>query len=77
MHNVVKKIESSLQKNLVSIGTGKYVFQNGVANYLIEPYSSSLLKITITIKLNTLDEIVSYAYYEKNQMKMTKWVERN
>lgn len=77
MHNVVKKIETSLQNNSLSIGTGQFEFQNGMAFYRIESYSSNLDKITITIKLGTLQEMICYAYYDKTQQKITKWVERN
>jgi hypothetical protein len=77
MHSAVKKIETALQSNLLSPGSGQYDFQNGQAIFRVESYSSNLLKITITIKLNTLEEIVGYAYYDSNQKKMTKWVERN
>lgn len=77
MHTAVKKVEASLQKYLISTGSGQYPFQNGVVSYRIEEYSSNLLKITLTLKLNTLEVNVSYAYYDKIQMKMTKWVERN
>lgn len=77
MHTAVKKIEASLQSNSLSIGTGEYLFHNGSANYRIETYSSSLLKTTVTIKLDTMEEIVGFVYYDKNQKKMIKWVERN
>lgn len=77
MHTAVKKIETALQGSLNSTGSGQYKFQTGLAIFRVESYSSNLLKITITIKLNTLEEIVGYAYYDINQKKMTKWVERN
>jgi hypothetical protein len=77
MHTAVKKIETALKSNLLSLGFGKYDYQTGQAIFRVESYSSNLLKITITIKLNTLEEIVGYAYYDINQKKMTKWVERN
>jgi hypothetical protein len=77
MHTSVKKIETALQGNLLSLGLGQYDFQSGESSFRVESYSSNLLKITITIKLNTLEEIVGYAYYDINQKKMTKWVERN
>jgi hypothetical protein len=77
MHTAVKKIETALKGNLLSPGFGKYDFRAGQAIFRVESYSSNLLKITITIKLNTLEEIVGYAYYDINQKKMTKWVERN
>jgi hypothetical protein len=77
MHTAVKKIETALQANFFSSGTSQYDFHTGQAIFRVEPYSSHLLKITITIKLNTLEEIVGYAYYDRYQMKMTKWVERN
>lgn len=77
MHTAVKKIETALQSSLISTGSGQYKFQTGLAIFRVESYSSNLLKITITIKLNTLEEIVGYAYYDINHKKMTKWVERN
>jgi hypothetical protein len=77
MHTTVKRVEKLLQNNLVTVGTGQFVFNTNSANYRIEVYSTNLLKVTITIKLNTLIEVTSYAYYDKNLKKMIKWVERN
>lgn len=77
MHTAVKKIETELQGNLLSPRAGQYNFQTGLAIFRVESYSSNLLKIIITIKLNTLEEIVGYAYYDVSQKRMTKWLERN
>jgi hypothetical protein len=77
MHTAVKKIETTLQANLSSAASGQYNFQTGQAIFRVESYTSYLLKITITIKLITLEEYVGYAYYDINQKKMTKWIERN
>lgn len=77
MHLTVKKIEASLINNSLSVGTGEYDFHNGTATFVIESISSSLLKATITIRLDTLEKNVGFAYYDKTQKKMTKWVERN
>jgi competence protein ComGG len=77
MHTAVKKIETELQSNILLPRYGQYDYQTGLAIFQVESYSSNLIKITITIKLNTLEEIVGYAYYDINQKKMTKWLERN
>jgi hypothetical protein len=77
MHIAVKKLEDLLQGNLLPLGTGKLLFSSGVANYRVESFSSTTYKITISLKLNTIVEIFGYAYYDRNQKKMIKWVERN
>lgn len=77
MHVSVKKLEVLLQNNLLPLGTGKLLFKSGVANYRVETYSSTIYKITISLKLNTIVEIFGYAYYDRNQKKVIKWVERN
>jgi hypothetical protein len=77
MHSSLKRIESSLQNNMLPIGSGQYVFQSGFANYRVESYSLNMLKVTINIKLHTLEENVGIAYYDKNQVKMIKWIEKN
>jgi hypothetical protein len=77
MHKAVKKIEATLQGGFSTIGTYQYNFSDSLVSYRIENQSDSLLKVTITIKLNSLEEAVGYAYYDKGQMKITKWAERN
>jgi hypothetical protein len=76
-HTALKKIEVSLLNNHLTIGTGVLVFHSGVVNYRIEAFTTSLLKITISIKLGTSGEVVGIAYYDKNQFKMVKWIEKN
>jgi hypothetical protein len=77
MLSAVKKVEAILQSSTPKIGISQYVFHDSMVTYRIENQSESLLKITITLKLNSLEEAVGYAYYDKGIMKITKWVERN
>jgi hypothetical protein len=77
MHIAVKKLERLLQNNLLPLGTEELLFASGLANYRVETFSSTTYKITITLKLDAIVEIFGYAYYDRNQKKMIKWVERN
>ncbi|HYK72377.1 MAG TPA: competence type IV pilus minor pilin ComGG [Pseudoneobacillus sp.] len=77
MHSAVKKIEEGLVSNNISIGTGQFAFKKGIVLYKVESYSSLLLRVTFTVKLNTLEEAAGISIYDKNQKKMIKWIEKN
>ncbi|MHC0035934.1 competence type IV pilus minor pilin ComGG [Pseudoneobacillus sp. C159] len=76
-HSTVKKLERYLQNTPNFTSSGLYVYNSGQANYLIESYSNQYLKVTISLKLTTMNEVEGTAFYDKTQYKMTKWLERN
>lgn len=77
MHSAVKKMEEGIERNSISVGTGQFVFKKGIVLYRVESYSSSLLRVTFTVKLNTSEEAAGVSFYDKNQKKMIKWIEKN
>jgi hypothetical protein len=77
LHSTVKKLESYLQNTPNYVSSGQIIYHSGIANYLIENYSNQHLKVTITLKLSTMNEVVGIAFYDKTQSKLTKWIEKN
>ncbi|MFD2446040.1 competence type IV pilus minor pilin ComGG [Bacillus sp. CGMCC 1.16607] len=71
------KLEKSLTDNEFLNSTGQYHYYNGTANYRIESLSSTMMKASITIRMNTSEEMFGYGLYDKNKMKMVKWIEKN
>ncbi|WP_442594880.1 competence type IV pilus minor pilin ComGG [Neobacillus sp. D3-1R] len=77
LHLAVKKVEEGLNHNSILIGSGQFTFKKGSVVYKVESYSTSLLRINFTVKLNTLEEAVGIGYYDKTKKIMIKWIEKN
>ncbi|WP_180954998.1 competence type IV pilus minor pilin ComGG [Bacillus sp. V3-13] len=75
--SAVKKVEKQLQSEMPIEPAGTYFFQEGEVAYNIGPVAGSVLQVTFILTIASGIETTSYAYYDSNLKKMTKWVEKN
>jgi ComG operon protein 7 len=76
MMSSVKKIEAMLQENPDLHTQGIFQYTNGKVDYEIYQITNSIIQTTFQLKLDTGEELVGYSFYDKDLMKMIKWVEK-
>lgn len=72
----VRKIETQLQNGELLQNSGVFSLQEGRVDFIKEDMGSSL-KFTFNLTLFSGEKSVGFAYYNKTQKKMIKWVEKN
>jgi hypothetical protein len=70
----VKKLEAELQTN-PTISNGTYPFKEGIVVFTKEDLGTTS-KFTMTLTLANGIQALGFSYYDKNLLKMVKWVER-
>jgi competence protein ComGG len=70
----VKKLEAELQTN-PTISNGTYLFKEGIVVFTKEDLGTTS-KFTMTLTLANGIQALGFSYYDKNLLKMVKWVER-
>ncbi|WP_445490478.1 competence type IV pilus minor pilin ComGG [Niallia sp. 03133] len=73
--STVKVIEKKLSNGEEFPLIGSYVYPNGTVSYKITKYSPTLEKVEYNFKANPNYHIWGMSYFDKEQKKMTKWLE--
>lgn len=72
----VRKVETQLQNGEMLQNPGVILLSDGRMDFTIED-TGTLLKITFNLTLSSGEKAIGFAYYNKTQKKMVKWVEKN
>lgn len=57
--------------------SGVRFFSDGEVEYNTEKLTDSLFKVTFDLKMESLPMLSGYGYYDKEEGKMIKWIEKN
>ncbi|MFT8319438.1 MAG: competence type IV pilus minor pilin ComGG [Bacillus sp. (in: firmicutes)] len=71
----LKNIEKKRSNEEELPNTGQYIYKHATVSYKITDYSSSVEKIEYSLIAPSNYRIWALSYYDKEQKKMTKWVE--
>ncbi|PLR99922.1 competence type IV pilus minor pilin ComGG [Bacillus sp. T33-2] len=78
MMGAVRQVERLLKDGTLQGSSGGTIqYRTGEVIYEIKPLTASTDQITFRLKLDTNEESIGFANYDKEMKKMTKWVERN
>lgn len=53
------------------------LFSDGEVEYRTEKLTESLFKVTFDLKMESLPVLTGFGYYDKEEGKMIKWIEKN
>ncbi|WP_170289629.1 competence type IV pilus minor pilin ComGG [Cytobacillus depressus] len=73
----VKEIERIFLEEDTKISSGELKFSDGNVHYRTSEISNSVYLITFSLSLEDHREITAYGYFDLEEGKMFKWVERN
>ncbi|GKU81168.1 competence type IV pilus minor pilin ComGG [Niallia sp. NCCP-28] len=74
--NTVKDIEGKLADQEIEGKIGKYIYNHGAVQYTIQKYSEAEEKIDYVLTAEPNYQINAISYFNAEQHKMTKWVEK-
>ena len=72
--STVKELEGELQSDNYKL-SGEYRYRKGEVTYSIEQISDILLKVEYRLYADKADPIIAYSYFDREENRMTKWVE--
>ncbi|EIJ78845.1 hypothetical protein PB1_14844 [Bacillus methanolicus PB1] len=77
MMSSVKKMEAMLQENPYLQSGGIFQYTNGKVYYKVNHVTNSIIQAAFELKLDSGEEFHGFCFYDKDLMKMIKWVEKN
>lgn len=74
--STVKDIERKLSNQELASKAGKYMYNYGTVQYTIQPYSEIEEKVDYLLTATPNYQINAISYFNIEQHKMTKWIEK-
>lgn len=74
----IKQAENQLRQMLDDeLPAGASHFSDGEVVYRTEKLTDSLFKVTFELKMASLPILLGFGYYDKEEGRMIKWIEKN
>ncbi|WNS74213.1 competence type IV pilus minor pilin ComGG [Bacillus sp. DTU_2020_1000418_1_SI_GHA_SEK_038] len=73
----LKRIEDILLTEDEDQYTGVFSFSDGEVHYETAKITDTLLMSTFNLRIGTNIEMLAYGYFDKEEGKMIKWIEKN
>lgn len=72
----MKQVENILSEEDV-VYTGVFIFKDGEVRYQTSKLTETLFMTTFTLRVDSISDILGYGYFDREEGKMIKWMERN
>lgn len=74
VENEIRLLEDESDESVVS---GKLMFSDGQMDYKTEKLTEGLLRVMFDLRMDGLPVVSGIGYYDKDEEKMVKWIEKN
>ena len=75
--SAVIQLETIFVREEEELFSGIFTYKDGEISYETSPITETLYMTTFTLQMASSPEIVGYSYFDKEEGKMIKWLERN
>lgn len=73
----VKRVESTFIMDEDFTSGGVFIFSDGKVTYETSKLTDTLFLTTYSLQIGSIPEILGYSYFDEEEGKMIKWLERN
>ncbi|MBY0122409.1 competence type IV pilus minor pilin ComGG [Bacillus sp. S/N-304-OC-R1] len=75
-YSSVKQMETILSEE-DEVYSGVFIFNDGEVSYQTTKLTETLFMTTFSLRMESSGEILGYGYFDREEGKMIKWLERN
>lgn len=72
----MKQMEDILSEE-DKVYTGVFIFKDGEVRYQISKLTETLFMTTFMLRADSISEVLGYGYFDSEEGRMIKWLERN